>query len=298
MYVIIAEWVINMRLKTFENQTTDLERAYYNSEKTLFKNCRFDGPADGESALKESKDIVIRDSYFNLRYPIWHNHIVKIFNSEMTLNCRAALWYSDHIDITDCNFNGVKILRECSNINVVNSQIISAEPFWKCNKIKIANSTMGGEYAFLMSKNIEISNLKFEGKYSFQYVKNMVIKDSSLNTKDAFWHIENVTVYNSTIIGQYLGWYSKNLHLVNCKIVGTQPFCYCENLVLENCEMVDADLAFEKSSVDATINGEILSVKNPKSGRIIADNIGEIILEDEFIDRTKFEITERTKKVL
>ena len=89
-----------------------------------------------------------------------------------------------------------------------------------------------------------------------------------------------MTVYDSTIIGEYLGWHSKNLRLVNCRISGTQPLCYAEGLVLENCTFdPDADLAFEESTLDATINGIVTSVKTPTSGRIIADGYGEIILD-------------------
>lgn len=40
-----------------ENKTFDEERALYNSDNLLLKNCRFDGPADGESALKESRNV-------------------------------------------------------------------------------------------------------------------------------------------------------------------------------------------------------------------------------------------------
>ena len=120
----------------------------------------------------------------------------------------------------------------------------------------------------------------FTGKYSFQYVNGLEIRDSVLDTKDAFWHCNNVIVENTVLKGEYIGWYSKNLTLKNCKIIGTQPFCYAENLTLINCTMEQTDLAFEYSSVMAEVNGEILSVKNPKSGKIIADKIGEIILED------------------
>ena len=117
-------------------------------------------------------------------------------------------------------------------------------------------------------------------KYSFQYVRNVTFRNCELNTKDAFWHSKDVTVYDSVVKGEYLGWYSENLHLVRCKIIGTQPLCYANGLVLEDCEMVDCDLSFEKSNVTATVIGEITSVKNPVSGRIIADSIGEIIVEN------------------
>ena len=44
--------------------------------------------------------------------------------------------------------------------------------------------------------------------------------------------------------------------------------------------MVDCDLSFEYSDVMADIKGHITSVKNPKSGTITADSIGEFIRED------------------
>ncbi len=57
-------------MKTIENRTMDEERALYGSEGILVKDCRFDGPADGESALKECTDVQVENSYFNLRYPL------------------------------------------------------------------------------------------------------------------------------------------------------------------------------------------------------------------------------------
>lgn len=67
---------------------------------------------------------------------------------------------------------------------------------------------------------------------------------------------------------------------MRCRIAGTQPLCYCRDLVMEDCEMApDCDLAFEESTLQATIRGNITSVKNPASGSITADSYGEIILD-------------------
>ena len=44
-------------MKQIQNQTFDEERALYGSKGILVKDCTFDGPADGESAFKESSDI-------------------------------------------------------------------------------------------------------------------------------------------------------------------------------------------------------------------------------------------------
>ena len=75
--------------------------------------------------------------------------------------------------------------------------------------------------------------------------------------------------------------HSKNLRLVNCRISGTQPLCYAHDLVMENCTMAeDADLAFEHSSVKATIKSPVHSVKNPRTGSIVAESFGAIIWDE------------------
>ncbi len=102
-----------------------------------------------------------------------------------------------------------------------------------------------------------------------------------LNSKDAFWECQNVTIYDSEINGEYLGWYSQNLRLVRCHITGEQPLCYCENLVMEDCTMgEDCNLCFEYSTIRATILGHVHSIKNPTSGTIVVDSLGELILDE------------------
>ena len=48
--------------------------------------------------------------------------------------------------------------------------------------------------------------------------------------------------------------------------------------------MEGCDLSFEYSDVEASIIGSIDSVKNPRSGKIVADAVGEIITEAPVID--------------
>lgn len=71
------------------NQTFDEERALYGSRDLLVEDSSFDGPADGESAFKECSNIQTQRCFFNLRYPFWHDHGLKISDSEMTELCRA-----------------------------------------------------------------------------------------------------------------------------------------------------------------------------------------------------------------
>lgn len=264
-------------MNIIENVTMDQERALYGSSDVLVRHCSFDGPADGESALKECSNVTVEDSYFNLRYPFWHVHGLNITSCEMTDKCRAALWYSDNIKISDTKLHGIKALRECADAEIVDSSIISPEFGWSVKGLKMVNTSAESEYFLMRSSDIVFENVSLKGKYSFQYVENVEINNCRFDTKDAFWHAKNVTIKNSVINGEYLAWYSENLTFIDCTIKGTQPLCYCKGLKLINCRMEDCDLAFERSDVEATISTPVISIKNPLSGSIKVPSVGEII---------------------
>lgn len=268
-------------MNIIENKVFDEERALYESKDLKLVNCGFHGKADGESALKESSNIIADHCFCDLRYPFWHNHSLKISNSEMTANCRAALWYSDNVIIANTSLHGIKAVRECENVTIEDCDISSPEFGWFSKKILMSNCRAESEYFLLRSRDITLKNVDFKGKYSFQYIENAVLENCIFDTKDAFWHAKNVVVRDSVVKGEYLGWYSDNLVFDNCKITGTQPLCYCEKLKLINCEMENTDLSFEKSDVTAEILTPIDSVKNPRSGRITAPEIGTVIRDDE-----------------
>ena len=267
-------------MRFIENQTFDTERTLYGSKDVKVKNCSFEGPADGESAFKESADIEVESCFFDLRYPFWHDHGVQISSSEMTENCRAALWYSERIRITGTRMHGIKALRECGDVVIRNCDISSPEFGWSVHGIRMEDSSAVSEYFMMRSEDLIFRGVTFRGKYSFQYIRNAVFEDCVFDTKDAFWHGQNITVRNSTVKGEYLAWYSDGLTLENCRIIGTQPFCYCRNLKLVNCEMINTDLCFEKSDAEAEITTPVESIKNPLSGRISVPSVGEIILDD------------------
>lgn len=213
-----------------ENKTFDEERAFYGTKDLTIKNCSFDGPRDGESAFKETKNIVVENSYFNLRYPFWHDHNLKINHSNMTELCRAALWYSNGIEIKNTKLHGIKALRECENVIMENCDIISQEFGWSVKNITMNKCTAISEYFMMRSENLKFGDVEFKGKYSFQYIENATFENCIFDTKDAFWHGKNITVKNNVVKGEYLAWYSDGLTLIDCKIIGTQPFCYCKKL--------------------------------------------------------------------
>ncbi len=267
-------------METIRNAEFEGERPLFESHNVRLENVTIHM---GESALKECSNIEAVDCRFEGNYPFWHVHGFVIERCFFDVGGRSALWYSDHLRMKDTIINAPKMFREMNDIDIDNVVMNDAdEVFWRCERLNIRNLKLhGGTYPFMMCRDLRIDGLESDSKYVFQYVKNLELHNAKITTKDALWETDNVTVYDSELNGEYLGWHSRNLRLVNCHISGTQPLCYADNLTLENCTMADdCDLAFEYSTVNATINGSIRSVKNPRSGSITAESFGNIILDN------------------
>ncbi len=267
-------------MQNFKDQYFEGERPLYCCRDGLrLENVKI-GP--GESSLKEGADIKAVHCEFAGKYPFWECDGFTVRNCIFREGARAALWYTRNCKMYDTLVEAPKMFRRIDGAYLENVRMpMAQETFWDSRNIKLRNVyTADANYIFMHCENVDIDGYELHGNYSFQYVKNAVIRNANLQTKDAFWESENVTVYDSVINGEFLAWYAKNLRLVRCRIGGSQPLCYCENLVLEDCTFEpDADLAFEYSSVQATVKGNIPSVKNPRSGHIQAQSIGQVILD-------------------
>lgn len=267
-------------MQNFKDQYFEGERPLYCCRDGLrLENVKI-GP--GESSLKEGADIEAVHCEFAGKYPFWECDGFTVRNCIFREGARAALWYTRNCKMYDTLVEAPKMFRRIDGAYLENVRMpMAQETFWDSRNIKLRNVyTADANYIFMHCENVDIDGYELHGNYSFQYVKNAVIRNANLQTKDAFWESENVTVYDSVINGEFLAWYAKNLRLVRCRIGGSQPLCYCENLVLEDCTFEpDADLAFEYSSVQATVKGHIPSVKNPRSGHIQAQSIGQVILD-------------------
>lgn len=267
-------------MKQIINQEFGGERPLYCEQDLELKNVTIHV---GESSLKETKNIHASDCRFEGKYVFWECYGFSATRCLFTESARSSLWYCADGTLTDCTVEAPKMFRRMKNIHVKNTTFTNAqETLWDCDGVEMENVTIeNADYLGMHTDNVKIRNYKQDGNYSWQYSKNVEIHNAVLNSKDALWECENVTIYDSEINGEYLAWYSKNLRLVRCHITGEQPLCYCENLVLEDCTMGDDTiLGFEYSTVNATIKGNVPSIKNPTSGEIVVDGkIGEVVID-------------------
>lgn len=274
--------------KVIEEQFLTGERVLFGAKDLKINYTTFD---DGESPLKESRDISLYYSMFKWKYPVWYSK--NIFMNECTLfeTARSGIWYTDNISLTNCIVEAPKTFRRASNIELKNVSMPNAqETLWNCKDIKMENVTAKGDYFAMNSENIQINKIELVGNYSFDGSKDIEIRNAKLLSKDAFWNCENVTVYDSFISGEYLGWNSKNVTFINCTIESLQGMCYMDNIVMKNCRLLNTTLAFEYSIVNAKVNGNINSIFNPISGVIEADTIGELTLDKTKINPEKTKI--------
>ncbi len=274
-----TRWEAPEALKEVDCKEFGGERALFATGGLELRRCVFH---EGESALKCCRDIVADGCRFEGKYPFWHVDGFRITDCVFTPGARAALWYSRNLVMKDTRVDAPKMFREMENLYLENVTVPDAqETLWSCRGVTLRDvEVKGADYLFAHSADIDIDGYRQEGNYSFQYCRDVVIRNAVIHSKDAFWETDNVTVYDSEIEGEYLGWHSRNLRLVRCRINGTQPLCYCENLVMEDCVMgPECDLAFEDSSLRATVVSQIVSVKNPRTGSLKALSIGEIITD-------------------
>lgn len=270
------------------------ERALFQGRHLCLSECVFE---DGESPLKESEDIQLKDCLFRWKYPLWYSEHISLNNCTLFDMARAGIWYTKDISLKDCRIEAPKSFRRASNIRLENVVFSDAkETLWNCSGIFMKHVTVKGDYFAMNCSEAEIDDFQLIGNYGFDGAKNIVVRNAKMLTKDAFWNCENVVVYDSFISGEYFGWNSSNVTLVNCTVESLQGMCYMKNIVMKNCRLIHTTLSFEYSTVDAEIEGKIDSVKNPLSGRIRCEEIGELIMEDDKINAAETKIVRYGEK--
>lgn len=275
-------------MKDIKQEILTGERALFQGQQLRIFDTIF---VDGESPLKESRNIELFGSMFKWKYPLWYAKDITVKNCTWFEMARAGVWYTDRILVEDSAIEAPKNFRRCHDVTLRNVSFANAaETLWSCDGVTLEHVTARGDYFAMNSRNIVIRDLTLYGNYSFDGAGNVEIHNSRLLSKDAFWNSENVTVYDSFISGEYLGWNAKNLTLVNCTVESLQGMCYIDNLVMKNCRLLNTTLAFEYSTVDAEIVGKVDSVLNPSGGVIRADEIGELTIEKDKVDPTKTKI--------
>mgnify|MGYP000263789184 CR=1 FL=1 len=68
--------------------------------------------------LKETRNVLVKNCDFSLRYPLWHARGFELDHVSMDELTRAAIWYSYDGVIKNTKMDGIKAVRECENIRI------------------------------------------------------------------------------------------------------------------------------------------------------------------------------------
>lgn len=272
-------------MQEIKEQRLTGERALFRSKDLSIEYSIF---ADGESPLKESRDISLKNTSFQWKYPLWHCRNITVQDCDFAEMARAGIWYTDNITVADTLYEAPKGFRRVKGLTLRNVDLPHAEEtLWHCSDVTLENVVAKGDYFAMNCDHMKLDQFRLVGNYCFDGCHDVEVHHAKMLSKDAFWNCENIMVYDSYICGEYLGWNSRNVTFVNCVIESLQGMCYMDNVVMKNCRLLNTTLAFEYSTADVETAGRIESVKNPSAGVIRAGEIGELILNEKEIDPAK-----------
>ena len=141
-------------MKEYRQQFFKGERALYAEDGAKIYDSIFD---EGESPLKESKNIEIYDSQFKYKYPIWYSNNIKVEHCNWLEMGRSGVWYTNNIQVKDSLITAPKNFRRCDGVTLENVQLTNAEEtFWNCKNINLKNVSAKGHYFAMNSENIEV----------------------------------------------------------------------------------------------------------------------------------------------
>ena len=158
----------------------EIHQQKYIGERPLFKGTSlkiYDSIfSDGESPLKESRDIELYGSMFKWKYPLWYAANITVKDCTWFEMARAGVWYTKNVSVEDSAIEAPKNFRRCENITLKNVSFPNAaETLWHCKKVTMEHITAKGDYFAMNSEDMTVSGLTLYGNYSFDGVKNHVI---------------------------------------------------------------------------------------------------------------------------
>lgn len=269
--------------KKIEGMTFDADRPMPITAGVNLYDCVFSG---GEAVLKDVRDISMVNCSFSLCSPLHGAQNFRIDDSRLDETAVCAMHGSENGKIIDSDIKGPQALQECKNIVIHDCSILSSEFGRNCDGLSLEECNIHADSVLGHGRNIRLDNTEIRGDAALCNAESVQIYNSFLHSANALQNCRNVTIVDSMLKGDLLGWNCENITLIGCRIQGLQPLCHCRGLKLVDCVMDGSELAFEYSDVKANIVGHLNSVKNPLSGKIVADSIGQVVMDDDTLEST------------
>lgn len=147
------------------------ERALFGAHDLCIRDTIF---ADGESPLKESRDIELFGSMFKWKYPLWYSKNISVHDCTWFDMARAGVWYTENISVENSAIEAPKNFRRCRGLSLTDVSFANAaETLWSCSDVTMTRVTAKGDYFAMNSENMKIDGLTLYGNYSFDGARNV-----------------------------------------------------------------------------------------------------------------------------
>ena len=175
-------------MKLINNKEFGGERPLFTIRDTRLENITI---TDGESGIKQCRNIEAKDCRFYGKYPWWHVDGALIEDCYFAEGSRSAIWYTNDLVMRRCRIDGPKFFREMRNVELEDVRICDAdETFWKVDGLKLknvrlVNCHLAGEQLLCYTQNLVLENCTFDR------LCDRVFEYSTVEA-DIRGHIENI----------------------------------------------------------------------------------------------------------
>lgn len=127
---------------------------------------------EGESPLKESRDISLEGSIFQWKYPLWYSKNIAVKDGTWAEMARAGVWYTDDMTVERALIEAPKNFRRCRRLTLKEVALPNAlETLWHCTDVTLDHVMAKGDYFAMDCENMKIQDFQLAGNYSFDGAK-------------------------------------------------------------------------------------------------------------------------------
>lgn len=150
-------------MTTYQDQYFEGERALFAEHDATLTNTTF---GQGESPLKESRNITMKDSVFTWKYPLWYSQHVTVDHTIFETMARSGIWYTKDITITNSALQAPKLFRRCQQVRLAHVHFSDAqETLWMSDTVRLTDVQAAGDYFGMNSSNLYLDHVDLIGNY-------------------------------------------------------------------------------------------------------------------------------------
>lgn len=171
-------------MQEIKEQRLTGERALFRSKDLSIEYSIF---ADGESPLKESRDISLKNTSFQWKYPLWYCRNIAVQDCDFAEMARAGIWYTDNITVADTLYEAPKGFRRVKGLTLRNVDLPHAEEtLWHCSDVTLENVVAKGDYFAMNCDHMKLDQFRLVGNYCFDGCHDVEVHHAKMLSKDAF----------------------------------------------------------------------------------------------------------------